>query len=349
MEKEYKKLLEIIENSKNILITSHKSPDDDATGSVLALFNILNENLKKKIVVNFEDSVQEKHSFLKGFEEIKNEKHIEIIEKENIDLIIVLDGNNWKRFVKEDWEDFKSFVENDDKIKTLCIDHHPKQGFDKFNLYIQKDLGSTAEIIYEIFIEDLKFKITKEIAYCIMTGILGDTGRFLYAKDLVKTFDIAKKLVAFDEQMIEKITDSLERYKIQTLKFLQEIINNTVIRNGYNFSFFSDKSAQIVKKDPTLIPLYKNASELYVNEYVRKVEDNLWGFTITSVPEEDNRYKVSFRATSGTVDTSFFARKFPGGGGHKGASGCDFEAENIEKAIEIMEKVIEKHLKEATL
>ena len=349
MKKDYSQLLKLIEESKNILITSHRNPDPDAIGSTVGLSNILNDYFKKNAIVNFEDPVQEKYSFLKGFEEIKNEKHIEIIEKENIDLIIVLDGNNWKRFVKEDWEQFKSFIEKKRDIKTVCIDHHLKQGYDKFNLYIQRDLGSTAEIIYKIFIEDLKFKVTKELAYCIMTGIVGDTGRFLYARDLSKTFDIAKNLISFDEQMIERITYSSERYNLQTLEYLKELIENTVLRDGYTFTFFTEETAQEARKNIDLLPLYKNASEAYVNQYVRSIENNQWGFVIAPILEEENKYKVSFRAMGGTVDTSIFATKFPGGGGHKGASGCDFEAENLEEAIDIMEDVIKENIKEATL
>lgn len=349
MEKEYKKLLELIQDSENILITSHKNPDHDAIGSVLGLHNILTQNFKKNILVNFEDPAQKKYSFLKNFERVTDKKHIDVVQKENIDLVIVLDGNNWKRFIQEDPESFKTFVENKTNVKTACIDHHPKKGFDNFNLYIQRDYGSTAEIVYEILIEEFGFKLNRDFAYCIMTGILGDTGRFMYAKDLNKTFDIAKELIVFDENMIEKITDQLSRYSIHTLRFLQELFNNTVLKDGYNYSYFTDETAEEVRENPTLIPYYKNASEEYVNVYVRNIESNLWGFTVCPIPEETGRYKVSFRATAGTVDSSYFARKFPGGGGHMAASGCDFQTDNIEEAIKIIEKIIAENLKEATL
>jgi phosphoesterase RecJ-like protein len=348
MEKDYSKLLRLIKGSKNILITSHISPDPDAISSALGLFNILNQNFKRNIIVNFEDPVNEKYSFLKGFKSVRNTEHIEIVKEEDVDLIIVLDGNNWRRFVKKSWEKFKSKIENSAEIKTVCIDHHPKIGFDKFDLYIQKNYGSTTEIIYEILIENFKFKMDKDFAYAIMTGIIGDTGRFMYAKDLPKTFDIAKELIAFDEQMIEKITTSTGRYKLHTLQFLQELIKNTVMRDEYTFSFFSEKTTTKVRKDPSLAPMYKSASEEYVNIYVRNIEDNLWGFSVTPIPEELGSYKVSFRATVGTVDSSIFAAQL-GGGGHKGASGCEFKAENIEEAIQIVEKTIRENIQRATL
>lgn len=348
MNKESKQLLEIINQSKNILLTSHKNPDHDAIGSVLGFSHILNQNFKKNIFVNFEDPVQERYSFLKGFDTVQNRKHIDIVNEENIDLIIVLDGNNWGRFIKENDEELRQYVKKNTSIKTVCIDHHQKHGYDNFDLYIHRDYGSAAEIVYDLLIEELGFSLDKEFAYCIMTGILGDTGRFMYAKDLNKTFDIAKELIVFDENMIEMITDKLSRYSFHTLKFLQELINNTVLRDGYNFSYLSDDTVEKVRKDPTLRHYYKNASEEYVNIYVRNIEDNLWGFSICPVPEEPGKYKVSFRATAGTVDTSVFARKF-GGGGHVGASGCEFEADSIDDAIQILEDTIAKHLEEATL
>ena len=45
------KLIELIENAKNIAITGHVSPDGDCTGSTLGLYNYIIENYKvvKKI------------------------------------------------------------------------------------------------------------------------------------------------------------------------------------------------------------------------------------------------------------------------------------------------------------
>lgn len=349
MKKEYKELLKYVKNSTNILITSHKDPDYDAIGSTLGLYNILNQNSNKKIVLNFEDPVDERFHILKGFDHIQNRKYEDIIQEEDIDLLILLDANNWKRLTKLDYEGLREFIVSRKNLKTICIDHHPKSGFDTFDLYIQEDFGSAAEVVYEIFIKDSKHKLDKEIAYCIMAGIVGDTGRFLYAKDLQKTFTIASKLITFDEQMIEKITYTFGRNEMATLNFLQELINNTVIRDNYTFSFFTDETAQKVRANPNLFELYKNASEMYVNDYVRTIEDNNWGFIIAPILEEENRYKVSFRAISGTIDTSVFSRTFPGGGGHQGASGCDFESTDIKNAIEIIETRIKDHLKEATL
>jgi phosphoesterase RecJ-like protein len=349
MKKEYKELLEYIKNSKNILITGHKNPDYDAMGSTLGLYNIINQNFNKKVLVNFEDPMDERFNILKSFDRIQNRNHEEIIQEEDIDLLIVLDANNWKRLTKKEHEELGEFIKSRKNLKTICIDHHPKRGFDNFDLYIQEDFGSAAEVVYEIFIKDFKYKLDKDIAYCIMTGIVGDTGRFLYAKDLQKTFAIASELITFDEQMIEKITYTFGRNQMTTLKFLQELINNTVIRDNYTFSFFTDETAQKVRANPELFGLYKNASEMYVNEYVRTIENNDWGFVITPILEEENHYKVSFRAINGSVDTSVFSRTFPGGGGHQGASGCDFEATDIKKAIEIIETTIKDQLEEATL
>jgi bifunctional oligoribonuclease and PAP phosphatase NrnA len=349
MEKEYSEFSNLIQESENTLITSHKGPDYDSIGSTLALLNFLEQNFEKNTIINFEDPVERRFSLLEGFEKFRNEQNIEIIKNENIDLIILLDGNNWKRFVKEDWENLKSFIESNKDIKTVCIDHHPKKGFDDFDLYIQRDMGSTAEIIYDIFIDNFGYEIDKDTAYCIMTGILGDTGRFLYAKDLLKTFNIAKNLVVFDQKMIEKITFTFERYNLQTLEYMRELMANTVVRNNYTFSYYSDKTAQIAQENKELANSYADASVTYVNTFIRTVEENHWGFVISRMLEDENRYRVSFRSIAGTVDTSIFARKFPGGGGHMGASGCDFEADNVEDAIEIIENVIEKHLEEATL
>jgi nanoRNase/pAp phosphatase (c-di-AMP/oligoRNAs hydrolase) len=55
---------------------------------------------------------------------------------------------------------------------------------------------------------------------------------------------------------------------------------------------------------------------------------------------EPGLYGVSLRSVNGTKDVSKIANQL-GGGGHKGASGARFEAEDIDAALEKVKQVID--------
>jgi nanoRNase/pAp phosphatase (c-di-AMP/oligoRNAs hydrolase) len=88
---------------------------------------------------------------LKGFDHIQNRKYEDIIQEEDIDLLILLDANNWKRLTKIDYEGLGDFIASRKNLKTICIDHHPKSGFDTFDLYIQEDFGMRRSLCMKIF------------------------------------------------------------------------------------------------------------------------------------------------------------------------------------------------------
>ena len=60
---------EALENSGNVVVTCHKSPDGDAAGSNLALKLIL-DKLGKKATVVTPDNVPEDMAFLPGYDNI---------------------------------------------------------------------------------------------------------------------------------------------------------------------------------------------------------------------------------------------------------------------------------------
>lgn len=62
--------------------------------------------------------------------------------------------------------------------KTACIDHHiSNQSFADEN-YIFPQASSASELVFELIPRE---RLTKEIAECIYTGIIHDTGVFQYS------------------------------------------------------------------------------------------------------------------------------------------------------------------------
>ena len=75
---------------------------------------------------------------------------------------------------------------------TACIDHHvSNQSFAEEN-YIFPDASSTCELICELLDTE---KITKEIAECLYTGMVTDTGVFQYSCTSSSTMNMAGMLM----------------------------------------------------------------------------------------------------------------------------------------------------------
>ena len=83
-----------------------------------------------------------------------------------------------------------SCFENADR--TICIDHHiSNNSFADVN-YVEPQSSSACEVLYTTFDED---KVDKNVAECIYTGIIHDTGVFKYSCTSRRTMDIAGKMM----------------------------------------------------------------------------------------------------------------------------------------------------------
>ena len=123
--------------SKKIGITYHVSPDGDAVGSVLALFNAL-KSLNKDCYIISKDTLSENLKFLKGSDEITGEITEPVDET---DIVVVLDCGNLER-VSANLKEFTGTIVN--------IDHHLSN--DKYGdvNYIDSNAAATAEIVFEL-------------------------------------------------------------------------------------------------------------------------------------------------------------------------------------------------------
>jgi phosphoesterase RecJ-like protein len=348
MNKLYKEVDTLFKDSKNILITGHINPDDDAYGSVLAMYYIAQKRYKNKnIFINIEGNPTNYYSFLKNYHELTHTDTTELLEKKNIDLLILLDGNNWGRFTKKNLDDFKKGIEKLDNLKTICIDHHQKINFDKFDIYLQGSYSSTAEFLYEIFVENLGVDINIDLAYMIMTGIMGDTMRFLYPTNLANVLRITREMVSLKDNIIEDIHFKTVRLSSFSIEIFKEFFENITVTPEYTYSYISDRTAESAK-EKRLLSEYKDSCARFVYGYIRNIGDNYWGYTASPDIDEKGKYKVTFNSVNNLIDTSIFAREL-GGGGHKAASGCTVEAGDINSATEIINKCIKDNLDRARM
>jgi len=292
----YKKAREEIRKAKNILLVTHYNPDGDALSSTCAMIEFLKLENKKYFTYCF-DKIPFQFDFLPNIEKF----HYGILKNFNdFDLIISLDCGSVTRTTLE-----KEIINRSLNQKFIEFDHHQRQE-NYADIEIRKsDEASTTCVIYKFFKEN-NLKINKNIANCILTGILTDTANFLYSATSKETINIASEMLLFGAQY------SLINKKIWKNKTLNSIklwglaINNLKINLKYKIAISYLKNEDIEKYNVDKEELEGIPGLLSSLEDVKAL---LW------LRETDNGFiKGSLRTNHPKIDISKLAELLIGGG-----------------------------------
>jgi len=328
---EIKQIKLLLSEPKKIAIVCHRNPDGDAYGSSLALFHFLNKLNHEVTVVSPNDCP----SFLKWmpsqdkiilFE--NNEEQASAI-LENAEIVFTLDFNAFHRTGSK----MEVCLE---KIKPIfiMIDHHQQP--DDYAKFMFSDVNkcSTCEMIYD-FIEDLDelSKMDSEIATCIYTGIMTDTGSFRFPSTTSRTHLITADLLKNGASNSIIYNQVMDTNSVSRMKLLGRALANLVILEKYNTAYIS-----LSQSDLNQFNFQKGDTEGFVNYAL-----SLKGIVFAVIFIEDkmqNIIKMSFRS-KGTFSVNEFARKHFSGGGHTNAAGGRSEyslKKTIHKFINIVPK-----------
>lgn len=304
-----------LEGVTTVAIAGHVRPDGDCVGSCLATYNYIRTQFPQIQAVVYLEPIPNLFKFMAGADEIRND----CSEDVSYDLFIALDCGDLGRLGAA-----AKYFES--AQKTVCIDHHvSNQSFADEN-YIFPDASSTSELIFDLIDTD---KITKEIAECIYTGIVHDTGVFQYSCTSAHTMEIAgilmEKGIDFpkivDKTFFEK---TYEQNRILGCALLKSLLHlgGTCI------------SAVITRKEMEEYGVLPKHLEGIVSQLrsTKGVETAIFLYE-----NEDGAYKVSMRSAS-VVDVAEIAVKF-GGGGHARAAGITMSGEPEEIMAKLLEEV----------
>jgi len=304
----FQKAYALIKSANNILIATHEQPDGDALASACLMAEILSL-LNKKYSLYCHSEVNNQYDFLPHLDELKNN-----LENFNFDLIIVLDCGTVER-TKLD----KEILNRQPNQPVLEIDHHPKIK-NYADLEIRDSAASaTAEILY-YFLKANKIKITKGLASCILTGILTDTGNFLYPSTSPETVNIASEMLVKGAKLPQIMENTWRNKSIASMKTWGKAMSRLKINQKYNFGFTVLKSEDV--------PAEVTEEELEgMSGFLSNLNAVNGIMLLRELP--DGRIKGSLRTSNPNVDVSKLARAL-GGGGHVKASGFTVEG-HLEK------------------
>ena len=302
-----------IEQARSILITSHHNPDGDAIGSALALYHYLSV-IGKKSRVLVPNTIPEYLKWMKDVDRIliyseQQGKAKKVIE--NADLIFCLDYNGMART-----HDAEEALRNSEAFKIL-IDHH-LQPEDDFDHYITRvEVSSTAELVYEtIAALGHESLINKEIAECLFTGIMTDTGSFSFSCNYPSTYRIVAKLIeaGLDTTQVHQLVyDTYSERRMRLLGYC--LSEKLVVLKDFATAYISLSKHELEHFD-----FQPGDTEGVVN-YALSIENIVFAALFT---EKDDIVRISLRS-KGDFSVNEFARKHFQGGGHKNAAGADSE------------------------
>lgn len=199
------------------------------------------------------------------------------------------------------------------------VDHHP--GNDEFGTHniVVTDVSSTAELVTRI-LQDLGVEIDRDIATCLYTGIVTDTGRFQYANSSPETLRIAADLLAHGVPATEIAQEVFESSPFGYLKLVGRVLDRAVlfedVRFVYSWLTLTDLAETGVAPDETdkLIDAVRSTRAADVAALFKE--------------QPDGQYRVSLRSKGPSVGE--IARRH-GGGGHELAAG--FTAPDVEQTV----------------
>ena len=299
----YKDIFQKIKAASNALIIAHQNPDGDAIGAALT-FSHLFERYNKPHQIYCQTETPSSFSFLPGIERVSSDA--KIIHQETYDAFLVLDCGDL---------DYAGLTDILPRLKpkplVINIDHHPTNThFGDINL-VETASSATADIIFRL-LDHNQEKITKEMATCLLCGIITDTGSFSNLATTPEAMRSASELMLSGARVKQIITNTLANYPLPTLKLWGKALSRLA----------KNSDSKLV----TTIITLDDIKECGVNEKaVEGIANFLNSLDDTKVvlvlrEKEDGTVKGSLRTTHPDIDVSKLAKAL-GGGGHKKAAG----------------------------
>jgi phosphoesterase RecJ-like protein len=299
-ERDWEAAVAAIAASGTTVISCHVNPDGDALGSALALYLALDGG-GKRALASFSEPfvVPPQYRFLAGLDRLVPPGRAPT----DADLFICFDAGSLDRLGTLVGA-FRGAA------RTIVVDHHASNTrFGEVNL-IDPHAPASAVLCREL-LRRLGLKLDPEIATCLYTGLVTDTGRFQYQATTPATHLLAAELLEAGVEQYEVAKAVFETNEIGYLR----LIGATLARIA------QVPEASLVWTSVTLADLATHRVDMDQTEGLIDLVRTDASSDVAAVLKEqqDGTYKVSLRS-KGDTDVGAIATGF-GGGGHQFAAG----------------------------
>ena len=289
-------VLQAIRERHRFVVTSHARPDGDGVGSALACGQILRLMGKEADVV-LHDGIPRIYQGLPFADRA--------IQSDSVppkDAVILLECDSIKR----------TSLSGIDSSFQINIDHHVSgRNFAHIN-WIDSSVMATAELVYRLA-RLACVPVDRDIATCLYTALMTDTGSFMFEGTDEHTFTVARELVLAGADPAQCARQIYFGHSTAKMRLLGAALSNLHREGPLAWIWVTrEHMERFGARDEDcegLVNYALSMADVQVAVFFRE--------------QADGRYRVSLRS-KGAVDVSVVAEHF-GGGGHKCASGCSLE------------------------
>ena len=297
----HKKILETINESEKILIVIHVAPDGDALGVGCAFIEYLT-SINKKFDAYCQDEIDLNMIAtpkLNQFQRTINDFH-------SYDLVLALDcADSFRTGLSSEIKNRKA------RTRVINIDHHIcNDSFGDINL-IRLDYSSTAEIVHDLF-DEMNITATKNIAHCLLAGIVYDTENFANPATTFNSMKAASVLMVRGANLQQILSDLYRNKTLPALRFWGQVFS------GLHYNGQHDIAVSVVtQKDIKQHGLAEEIIDGMANFLSRTIDTKI---ILVLNERDDGTIKGSLRTNHDSADVKRVAEYF-GGGGHVKSSG----------------------------
>lgn len=311
----------VLNSPKQIVITSHHKPDGDALGSSLAMYHWLkskDHNVRVIVPSDFPNFLD----WMPGRSEVSiypadraaNDQFIA-----DADIIFCLDFNSLSRI------NLMEEAVRASSATKIMIDHHlDPEGFDDYRHW-DSTAAATAELVYDFIANVMgeRETISADIADCLYTGIMTDTGSFRYSNTSPGVHRIVADLIdrgARHWKIHEYIFNSATENRLKFLGYC--LLHRLEVLREYNTAIFS-----VSTEDLERFNVGTGDTEGLVNYAL-----SLHGIRLAAlIIDRGELVKLSLRSLGDFPSNEVCATHF-NGGGHRNAAGGNSSA-SLEETV----------------
>ena len=336
---------EWIHSAQKIVILTHMAPDGDAMGSALAMYHFLTD---KNVTVITPNDFPAFFQWMPGADQIAvyesaPQKCDELIAQ--ADLFICTDFNEPKRINPAG----DKMVAN--PAPKIVFDHHilvPDTALSNPQtpvvLFSVPSASSACEVVFRFMsqLSTLNFQLSTDIATCLYTGLMTDTGNFSYNSTNCELYEIVAELIRAGAQKDAIYNAVFNQYSVDKVRLTGYALYRKMrIYPEYHLALITLTADELDQyhyqsgDTEGLVNEPLQIATVYYSVFMR--EERAKPGTTRS------RIRISFRS-QGDRPVNVWAGEVFHGGGHANASGGEMFG-SIAQAVKLFEQTFPKYVR----
>src|SRR3954449_8577751 len=290
---------DVIGRSSLVALACHVTPDGDALGSMLAMHLLCRSQGKKSVASWPEPFVVAPHyTYLPGLDSVTKPADFLVAPP----VMVTFDCGSLDR-LNELADPAREAGE------LIVVDHHAtNESYGSINL-LDADAAASAVMVHKLA-KKLGWPLTRDVAICLYTGIVTDTGRFQYSNTSPEVLEMATELSRFDLPIADMSRQLFEEHRFAYLQLVAAVLQRAELDAEHRFVYTS-----ITADDLERFGVEMDEAEGLI-DLVRRTAEADVSCILKESPEGT---KVSLRSVT-DFDVTAIAMRF-GGGGHRAAAG----------------------------